>query len=211
MYTPPAFAVADDLDNLATVRDHNFGLLISAGPDGPLITHVPFLLDAESGLLTCHVAKANPHWRAIEAAGDAIAVFSGAHAYVSPRWYAGTPNVPTWNYVAVHVHGRARTVHDPEALRRLVDALAANHETARPDPWSLDELPPDFTRRQLNGIVGIEIVIDRIEGKRKLNQNKSAADRAGVVAGLRREGDADGLAVADLMARVATDLKATAK
>ena len=204
MYSPPVFAETDPDTLHRLIRENSFGLLISHGPEGPKATHVPFLLVPGGahglGRLTCHVARENPQWRGIADAGPVLAVFSGPHAYVTPGWYTRRNTVPTWNYLAVQARGPAEAVHDPARLRRLVDDLAAIHEAGRPEPWDASEIAAPAMDKLLGGIVGIEIAIDRLEGKRKLSQNRSAGDRAGVIAGLRSDGGDRMLAVAAAMA-----------
>ena len=204
MYSPSIFAETDPAELHRVIRQYSFGLLVSQSPDGPMATHVPFLFEPGGrhgmGRLSCHLAKANPQWQVIADMGPVLAVFSGPHAYVSPGWYVKRNTVPTWNYVAVHAHGDAEIVQDATKLRRLVAALSAVHEAGRPAPWSVDELPAPALGKLLDEIVGIEIAVARLSGKRKLSQNRSAADRAGVVAGLRGEGHGPSLAIADAMA-----------
>ncbi len=204
MFTPKPFVEADLGRLKAVVEANSFGLLVGNGPDVPVVSHLPFLIDLDTetgdGVLHCHMARANPHWRSIEAVPKVLAVFSGAHGYISPRWYATDVAVPTWNYVAVHVHGTARTVHEPAALREHLERLIAKHEAARPEPWSLAEPPAGFIENMLTGIVGIEIAIERIEGKRKMSQNRTPADQSGVVAALRADGTERGLELAAEMA-----------
>lgn len=199
MYTPPAFAETDRTRLAAFIRAHDFGLLVRRTAAGLGASHLPFLLDEAGGRLVAHVARANDQWVGIEEAGPVLVVFTGAHGYVSPRWYATRPAVPTWNYEAVHVTGAARAIHDPEALRPILDGLSRIHEAGAAEPWSLDAAPADFIARQIAGIVGIEIAIEQIEGKRKLSQNRPAADRRGVVAALDRQGDDRSRALAAAM------------
>ncbi len=204
MFTPKPFEEAD-LGRLRSVVEANsFGLLLSNGPDVPCASHLPFLIDLDresgEGRLHCHVARANPHWQAIEKDPAVLAVFAGPHGYISPRWYTTPVGVPTWNYVAVHVHGRATTEHDPAALREHLERLIAVHESGRPEPWSLAEPPAGFVDKMLTGIVGIDIAIERIEGKRKMSQNRTPADQAGVIAALRSDGTGSGLELAAEMA-----------
>jgi transcriptional regulator len=212
VYVPPAFReerreVLHDL-----IRQHAFGTLVSA-LDGELFaTHLPFLLDAgrgEHGTLLGHMARANPHWRAfaVDATGatgatgtDALVVFQGPHAYVSPSWYATELAVPTWNYVAVHAAGRPRLLEDEAALRALLEQTTREYEAPAERPWDLQRLPEELTAALVRNVVGFEIPIRRLEGKWKLNQNRSVADRRGVVAALRRQGDPLGAGVAALMA-----------
>ena len=204
MYKPKPFAEAD-LDRLrAIVEANSFGLLASNGPDGPLATHLPFLIDLDpetgAGRLLCHMARPNPHWKAIGADPAVLAVFGGPHGYISPRWYTTPVGVPTWNYVAVHVYSQGRLVEDPAELRPMLERLTAVHESGRPEPWSMAEAPAPFIEQMLGGLVGIDIAIERIEGKRKMSQNRSTADQAGVIAALRSDGTGSGLDLAAEMA-----------
>jgi transcriptional regulator len=186
MYLPPAFATKD----LATLHDlieaYNFGTLVSQGPDGPYASHIPFLLDrarGANGTLVAHLSRGNPHGRYL-ADHTAMAVFVGPHGYISPSWYAMHPAVPTWNYAAVHAYGTPHLIEDPAALRAIVIRLVAMNEGGRPAPWTTDDLPAEFMSGMLKGIVGFEIPIERIEGKLKLSQNRSAEDRRRVIATL---------------------------
>ena len=144
---------------------------------------MPFLLDREHGVLHCHLARANPQWQEFEAATEALVIFTGPHGYVSPTWYTD-PGVPTWNYTAVHVYGAARVVDDPEHTARHVEALAAKFERGSAAPWV-----PDYDPRGSAASSASRSAIRSIEGKFKLSQNRSAADRAGVIAKLRGERD----------------------
>ena len=178
--------------------------LITTGPDGyPLATLLPLVLDGER--LVLHMARANPHWRAISPDSPALAVVSGAQAYISPAWYAAKAEhgrvVPTWNYSAVHLTGRATVHDDPEWVRDAVTRLTDQHERTRPDPWAVTDAPAVYVEKQLRAIVGIELVIERVEAKAKLSQNRSAEDRAGVLEGLDQEGGPGGRAVAEAMRR----------
>ncbi|WP_407169269.1 FMN-binding negative transcriptional regulator [Bradyrhizobium sp. ORS 111] len=190
MYIPPAFR-DDDLDNIReTIRSGRLANLITATSDGPLATPLPLFLDeteGEHGALYGHLAKANPQWRAASI-GEALAIFMGAEAYVTPSWYVTKQEaecvVPTWNYVAVHAHGPIEFFEDPERLLAVVTRLTNIHETLRATPWSVSDAPADFIAAQLYGIVGVHIPITKIEGKRKMSQNRPAADRIGVATGL---------------------------
>lgn len=205
----PAHFNEDDPETLhALIRAHGFGLLVTHTPDGPFATHLPFLLavDGDGVRLRGHVARANPQWKHFAGVnadgGDALAVFQGPHAYVSPTWYARRAGaVPTWNYAAVHVTGRPTIIDDPDQVDGLLDALSAKYETGRRDAWSLAELDPKARDAMRRGIVAFEMPVTRIEGKWKLSQNRSAEDRAGVIAGLEAAGDPDSLATARLMAK----------
>lgn len=187
MYIPAHFAARDRAVLHDFIAAHAFGLLLSAGT-GLIGSHVPFLLDrdrGEHGTLLCHLAAANDQ---VAALGDAevMCVFQGPHGYISPRWYAKKPAVPTWNYMAVHVYGRARLIREPAALRAIVDRLSKTYEPAQ-GGWRLDDEPDSFTDAMLRGIVGVEIPMARLEGKFKLTQNRPN-DIPLVVAALRQAG-----------------------
>jgi transcriptional regulator len=190
VYVPEAFREPDVEKLHAFVRDNSFGTLVSNTPDGPFASHLPFLLDAERNVLVGHMARANPHWQSLEGQ-PALAIFQGAHGYISPRWYATLVAVPTWNYAVVHARGRVSLIQDGE---RLLEILA---ETVRRyDPsWPMPE--GDFVPKLARGVVGFEIAIERLEGKMKLSQNRSREDREGAIAALRAEGQD---ALAELMA-----------
>jgi transcriptional regulator len=201
MYVPKHFeqtsasALWDFIDEL---DEHSFGTLLTVVDGAPTASHLPFLPDRAAGVLHCHVARANPHWTAIARSPQALVIFAGPHGYVSPTWYAERGGVPTWNYAVVHAHGSAQAVDDAERTRKHVEALAAKYERGRPVPWV-----PDYDTRRLAGIVGIDIRVTRLEGKFKLSQNRSDADRARVVAALQASGRADDAALAQLMEAVA--------
>lgn len=193
MYIPKHFEQSDERTLYDFIDTHSFGALITGAHGGLFASHVPFLLDREQGLLHCHLARANPQWRELRAAAEVLVVFTGPHGYVSPTWYT-EPGVPTWNYTAVHVCGAARCIDDPGHTARHVEALAARHERGSAAPWA-----PDYDPARLEGIVGVEVRIRSIEGKFKLSQNRSAADRAGVIAKLRASGRDNDVALARLM------------
>lgn len=186
MYRPSAFR-QDDLATLqAQIRASGLALLTSAGEQGLQATHLPLLLEdnGEFGTLYGHFARANPHWRDLQAGAEALVVFAGPDAYISPSWYPSKAEhgkvVPTWNYIAVHAWGTAEVFDDAERLRALVGRLSAQHEAGRPRPWSVDEAPRDYLDAMLRAIVGFALPIRRLEGKWKLGQNRPAADQAGV-------------------------------
>lgn len=198
MYMPPYFDESDRETLYRVIRDNNFGVLVTAAGGAPFATHLPFLLEGDT--LVAHMARANPQWQSFEQGAEALCVFQGPHAYVSPRWYAGTRLVPTWNYVAVHVYGRPRIVSDPAAARAQQARLVAAHEAGAERPWTMDGLPESYLSGQLRAIVTFEVPVERIEGKFKLNQNRTAEDRAGVVAALRRSRRPGDREMAELMA-----------
>ncbi|MCO6418237.1 FMN-binding negative transcriptional regulator [Siccirubricoccus sp. KC 17139] len=204
MYTPPAFR--EDRPEIlhALIREARLALLVSNGAGGvPDVTHLPLTLDAGRGILIGHLARANPHWRALREAGRAVAVFRGAEGYVSPNWYPSKAEnhrvVPTWNYEAVQAEGPVEIIEDPARLLVIVSELTREKEAAQPQPWAVADAPAEFVAAQLKGIVGFELRIERLTGKRKLSQNRNAADRAGAIAGLAGSEDARDRAVAAVM------------
>ena len=196
MYTPPAFRDDDRASLLATMRAVRLANFVTATADGPLVTPLPLLIDedeGEHGVIYGHLAKANPQWR-VPPLGESLAIFMGSDAYVTPAWYATKAEtgkvVPTWNYVAVHARGPVEFFHDPDRLLEAVTRLTNLHEGPRAVPWAVSDAPADFISAQLRGIVGLRMPITRLEGKRKMSQNRNEADRAGVVAGLSASGRA---------------------
>jgi transcriptional regulator len=193
MYLPAAFAetrleVLHDL-----IARHPFGTLVTLGTDGLDANHVPFELepgaDGSFGTLRAHVARANPVWKTISRDVEALVIFQGRHAYISPTWYTETKPasgkvVPTWNYCVVHAYGRVEIIDDPSWLRSQIERLVERHEAGQDLPWRISDAPADYIEKLLGAIVGIEIPITRLAGKWKLSQNRSAGDRAGVVAAL---------------------------
>jgi transcriptional regulator len=204
VYVPRPNVLDDAAAVRALVRAVGAAELVSTGPDGyPLATRLPVVWDGDR--LVMHIARANPHWRAVpaDAPVPALAVVTGPEAYVSPAWYASKAEhgrvVPTWNYSAVHLTGRLRRHDDPEWLREAVTLLTDLHEGRRAEPWAVTDAPAAYVDQQLRAIVGLELEVERVEAKAKLSQNRSAEDRAGVVAGLRAEGGAREAQVADAM------------
>src|SRR6201995_5882394 len=196
MYQPPAFREDRPEVQHALIRAHPLGLLITAGPAGLLANLFPFLLDTDGtgkGTLRLHMARANPQWHELEAIEECLFVFQGPQDYVTPSWYATKRQtgkvVPTWNYATVHAWGRPRAIEDAAWLRQQIGELTRSQEIGRAVPWHVEDAPDDFVAMQIRAIVGIEIPIARIEGKWKLSQNRPVADREGVVAGLRAQGD----------------------
>lgn len=198
MYTPPAFREEAPATLRQIMREARLSTLVTATTEGLIATPLPLLLnetEGEHGTLYGHVAKANPHWRA-SPVGDALVIFSGPDAYISPSWYASKQEhgkvVPTWNYVAVHAYGPVEFFEDAERLRDVVTRLTNRYERPREQPWAVTDAPGQFIQSQLKGIVGLRLAITRIEGKRKMSQNRPEADRRGVARGLglsAQEGD----------------------
>ncbi len=204
MYLPSAFR-EDALEvQHEFIRAHPLAVLTTAAAGGLMANHIPCLLRADGGqgVLCMHMARANPQVAELAAGAECLLVFHGPQSYVTPSWYASKAEthkvVPTWNFVAVHAWGRARLHDDPAWLRPHLEALTESQERARAQPWRVDEAPADFLGAMMRAIVGVEIPIERIEGKWKVSQNRSAADRRGVAQGLRESGDP---AMAALVAR----------
>jgi transcriptional regulator len=208
MYVPSAFAVTDPAALGAMIGRLPFGCLVTHGPEGLYASHLPLLHDRDRGLLMGHLARANPH-RSLASDQEALIVLQGPSAYVSPNGYASKAVdgrvVPTWNYEAVHLYGRIRWREDAAWLRANVAALTDRFEADQPAPWAIGDAPADFTSGLLKGIVGMEFAITRIEAKQKLSQNRSAADRAGVIAALSAGAHDQDRAVAALMAKLDPD------
>ena len=177
------------------------------GSEGLDATPLPLMLDPDDGprgSLIGHIARANPQWRTTDGVQEALAIFSGPDSYISPSFYETkrltAKVVPTWNYVTVHVRGRIIFFQEPEALLALVRRLTERHEGERAAPWAVSDAPADFIQSQLRAIVGVRLEITAVTGKWKMSQNRSTADRAGVVAGLRDDGGPAAEAVADAVA-----------
>ena len=194
MYVPEHFAMSDAAV-LDLLREHGAGDLVTATAQGLLATMLPFVHDPDRGphgALLGHVARTNQHWRHAPI-GEALVILRGPDAYITPQWYASKREhgrvVPTWNYVTAHVYGDLVVHDDVVWLEDLVRRLTAKHEAGRPEPWAVDDAPPAFVAGQLRAIVGVELLITRIEAKAKLSQNRPAADIDGVVQGLRAEGE----------------------
>lgn len=202
MYVPRHFKESDAAAMHALMRRHDFALLVATIDGVPEAAHLPFLLDAgrgPNGTLVAHMARENPLWRHLSADRPVLVVFQGPHGYVSPSWYAEAGSVPTWNYAAVHAYGAPRLVDDAVRARAILDRLVELHESGFEKPWRTTDHEAVVTR-MLPGIMAFEIPIDRLEGKWKLSQNKTAADRAGVVAALEAAGDPASRDLARLMA-----------
>jgi transcriptional regulator len=201
VYLPPAFTEARPEVLIQHIDRHDFGLLISHGADGIIVSHIPILIERNGDELHLlgHVARPNPQVQHLDGRGEVLAIFNGPHAYISPSWYASGPSVPTWNYVDVHAYGTLRLIEDEDWLRRLLQRLSDRHEAGSPAPWRMQDLPEPYLQGMLKGIIGLDIAVSRLEGKYKLSQNRPAVDRPRIVAALERRGDPDALAVAALM------------
>ena len=215
MYLPAHFEETDTTVLQQLIDTHPLATWVCAGvasadlADPPadaadlLVNHIPFMIDRDRGplgTLVGHVARANPVWRR---PGRSVVVFQGPQAYISPNWYASKRDhgkvVPTWNYAAVHAHGQARAIQQRDELLAIVTRLTEIHEGGQTAPWKVSDAPADFIAQMLNAIVGIEIPIDRLVGKWKVSQNRSAADRSGTRQALQASPREDDRAMATLV------------
>lgn len=191
----PAHFTADDAVIAELLEGRGAADLVTLTAHGLVATLLPFICvpgTGARGALHGHVARNNPQWN-LPATGDALVIAHGPDAYISPSWYPSKTEhgrvVPTWNYVTAHVYGRLIVHDDPAWVEDLVRRLTAKHEAGRAHPWSMDDAPSEFIAGQLRAIVGIELLISRIEAKAKLSQNRPPADIDGVISGLRSRGD----------------------
>ena len=203
MYMPAHFEETRPEVLHALVLAHPLATWVVHDEVGLVVNHIPFLLDATRGphgTLIGHVARANPVWQRL---GPSVAVFQSAQAYISPSWYpskhAHGKVVPTWNYAVVHAHGTPRAIESRDELLAIVTRLTQTHEAGNAVPWAVSDAPADYIEQMLKAIVGIEMPIERLVGKWKVSQNRSAPDRLGTVAGLQQQGDAQSLAMAALV------------
>lgn len=206
MYVPPSNAEHRPEVLFGFIEAHPLGALVTASADGLFATHLPLVLHrgrGPHGVLEGHVARANPHHRQELTTGEALVIFPGPDAYVSPSWYPAKAEhgrvVPTWNYVAVHVYGALRFVDDPAFLPRHLHELTTRHEAGREHPWAVGDAPAEYVSGLERAIVGLEISITRMEGKWKMSQNRAAADVDGVVRGLAASPRAGDREVAEIV------------
>jgi len=196
MYIPDHFSWQDKEEIFLFIESYNFGQIVSYGPAGLNATHLPFLIEKQGEEITLygHFARTNDHWQKINDQ-QAMAIFQGPHAYVSPVWYE-TSGVPTWNYLAVHVYGEIELVEKNEALHDIVLGLSDKHEKHRQEPWI-----PDYGNNMLNAIVGFKMTATEIQAKQKLSQNKSDNDRSGIIRGLIEGGSENEMIIANWMSK----------
>jgi transcriptional regulator len=201
VYLPPHFTETRPEVLAAHLVRHDFALLVSHGRGGLIASHIPVLVERDGPVmhLLGHLARPNPQLADLPEGAEVLTIFAGPHAYVSPGWYEAGPAVPTWNYADVHAYGRVRLVEDKDWLRRLLRRLTDRHEAGNPTPWRMQDLPEPYLQGMLNGIVGFDIAVDRLEGKYKLSQNRPAGDRPRIAEALEARGDADAVGVARLM------------
>ena len=210
MYVPTHFEETRPEILHQLIRDHALATLVTLGPEGLNANHIPFELDpgpAPFGTLRGHVARGNPVWRDFSRDVEALAVFQGPQAYISPSWYQTKREtgkvVPTYNYIVVHAYGPMRIIEDRTWLRGLVERLTTRYEAGRAEPWKVTDAPADFVEQMLGAIIGIEIPLTRLRGKWKVSQNRPSVDRDGVVTGLNAMNDGDAQAMSSLVKKVA--------
>ncbi len=209
MYITKAFEIKDKSKLYEFIKRNSFGILFSQEEDGPFATHLHFLIDeriGESDVLIGHMAKPNPHWKNLDKQ-EVLVVFSGPHAYISPTWYKENNTVPTWNYVAVHIYGTVKMIDEQEKMVDLMEKTVKFYEETMPTPWNA-QFEDKFISGLMNGIVGFEISIDKIEGKWKLNQNHSIERQQNLVKGLRTSNQYNSEEVAVM---IEENIKATTK
>lgn len=195
MYLPSPYSESRPEELHRLIREYPLGLLVTRGAAGLEANHLPFLFDespGSCGTLLAHVARANPVWQEVGDGDEVLVVFRGPQGYISPNWYPSKHethrHVPTWNYEAVHAHGRIQVRDDERFVRGVVARLTREHESGEPRPWKLGDAPADYLAEHLGQIVGIELTLTRLEGKRKLSQNRDARDFEGTVRALEERG-----------------------
>ena len=198
MYVPASFAISDEKTLESFIERYDFATLTSSSSTGLVASHIPIMLRPVAGkaVLIGHVARANDQWRQFDGKAEALAIFHGPHAYISPTWYSTSPAVPTWNYAAVHVYGKPRAREEGDFTAAALRDLVARHEGFRAKPWRTEDLASDFYEKLARAIVAFEMPIHRIEGQFKLGQNRSQDDRAGMLEGLDAEKSPDAEALA---------------
>jgi transcriptional regulator len=212
MYIPRHYQEQDSEELYAFMERFGFATLVTTDGGVPFATHVPLQLERHSGQgvrLTGHMARANPQWQGFSQASEALAIFHGPHAYISPTWYVTQPQVPTWNYAVVHAYGAPHLIEEPSEVMRILREASARYEAGSAAPWTPVQAE-DYVHKRLSGIVAFELRITRLEGKFKLNQKHSAQDRHRIIEALERSTASEDQQVAELMRRrePSTDPKA---
>lgn len=200
MYIPKHFELTDTTTMHDLMRQFSFATIVNVLEGLPFATHMPVVVRpelGEFGTLRTHIARANPQWNSFSSKSEILVIFQGDHTYISPKWYETHPSVPTWNYVTVHAYGRPKIVEEPELVRELLDELIGSYEGS--EGWNSSSLSERYMDGMMRGIVAFEVEITRLEGKMKLSQNRSEADRQGVVAALATSASPDDQAIAAKM------------
>ena len=203
MYLPEQFKETSPERIAAIIESHSFGMLVTTLEGAPFVSHLPFIFDQFAGLkgrLFCHMARANPQWQHLSTAGEALVVFQGPHAYVSPSWYS-SPGVPTWNYAVAHLRGKPGIIESESELESLLERMTSVYESNMPNPW-VPELAGGMRAKLLNAIVGIEIEVADIQAKFKISQNRPLEDQRSVIEHLARSGNQLDAAMGNLMKEI---------
>lgn len=206
MYTP-AYHAFNDIEKMrAHIAAHSLGAWVCHAHGQLIANHIPFVLDAKHGShgrLLAHVSRANPVWRQLIGGAPSVVMFMGPSAYITPSWYPGKRQhgkvVPTWNYVTVHAHGMARAMEDTCWILDVLNRLTDTQESQRTEPWKVADAPSAYIDKMLRAVVGIEITIDRVEGRLKVSQDENEQDRRGTVEGLQHSTDASTQVLASLV------------
>ncbi|MGO2452884.1 FMN-binding negative transcriptional regulator [Pseudomonas taetrolens] len=208
MYIPRAFEELHTPTLHEQMQATPLPVLVTHDSQGLFASHIPLLLnphEGDYGTLYGHFARANPQWQTLAEGAETLVIFTGEQAYISPSFYPSKAEhgkaVPTWNYVAVHAYGQAEVFDDAERLLALVSELSNKHESSRSQPWAVSDAPTDYIDSMLKAIVGFRLPITRLDGKRKLSQNRNAADQAGVRSGLLANSNPQDHALALLIAK----------
>ncbi|UYZ82773.1 FMN-binding negative transcriptional regulator [Entomomonas sp. E2T0] len=206
MYIPKHFQDNDQQSLFNTIRQIQTANLVTQHPSGLIATYLPLYLEeteGKQGTLYGHIAKANSQWQQSLTNTEALAIFTGPDAYITPSWYPSKQihhkEVPTWNYIAVHTYGTIEFIEEPNTLLDIVTKLTNANEKNRQQPWQVKDAPQDYIQTMLKAIIGVKITITKIEGKRKLSQNKTADNQQGVIQGLTNSEKATDKALAKLM------------
>lgn len=207
MYTPKAYLETDASALIDGMRTWSFATLTTASQGEVHATHLPFLVPDPDELgdlcLVTHLARANPQLQDLRDGAPSLVIFQGPHGFISPSWYEDRVTFPTWNYIAIHVHGKPQVIDDADEIHDVLKQTVARYDTPLGGPWTLDSVPRERFLSRLSAIAAVRIAVTRIEGKMKLNQDKSDADKRGVIAALTRQGDAHSLELANWIGRYA--------
>lgn len=201
MYVNKFNKETDNLKILEFIRAHNFGTLVTAPQGVPQASHLPFTLESEgenNWQLTAHLAKANFQWKHLQKDSDVLVIFQGPSAYISPRWYDHM-NVPTMNYMAVHVYGKPHIIEDEEALYQMLKKQIESYEGKHTDEYNIDSLPPQFYKREVKGLVAVKITINRMEANFKLSQNRDEKNYRNIIQELEKLPDTQSQSIAAYM------------
>jgi transcriptional regulator len=207
MYQPDDFRVEDVSEMHALMRARPFAALVSSGSTGLYASHLPTVLKDEGpyGVIECHLARPNPHWKELAEGNEALMIFQGPEGYITPNWYPSKAQhgkaVPTWNFAVVHAYGRPEVMKDKDWLLQHVTELTAQQESSEAKPWTPSDAPATYIEIMLRGIVGFRFAITRLEGKWKMSQNREVQDRVGVVKGLSARAAGDDLEIAEVVSR----------